>query len=120
MNENQNPWETVAEQFQAFGKSLSEAVQTSWNDPKTKNVIEQIKNGLDDAAREIDQAIETTRQDPKVQNFVDEAKETFEQLGETGKEALDQAKPHVLKAMESLSSALNKAINDYKDGHQPE
>jgi len=127
MTENQNnqhdqsdPWDDVANQFKAFGESLSEAVNNSWNDPKTQEVIQQIKTGLNEAADEIDKAIENIKQDPKVRSFVDDAKETFDQLEETGKDAVEQARPHILKAMESLSSALNKAIDEFKNNDETE
>lgn len=117
---DQNPWDDVANQFKSFGESLSEAVHNSWSDPKTQEVIQQIKTGLNEAADEIDEAIENIKQDPKVQSFVDDAKETFEQLEETGKDTVEQARPHILKAMESLSDALNKAIDGFKNNDETE
>ena len=120
MNENKNPWDKVSETFQAFGKSLNEAVESGWNDPKTQDVIEEIKKGLNGAVQEIDTAIESVREDPKVKDFVDEAKGTFEQFEEAGKEAFEDAKPHIRKAMESMSGALNKAISDLKPKDPPE
>ena len=110
-----NPWDDVSNQFKAFGESLSNALNNSWKDPKTREVIQQIKTGLNEAADDIDKAIETIKQDPKVQGFVDDAKETFDQLEETGRDAVEQARPHILKAMENLSDALNKSIDDFKN-----
>jgi len=127
MTENQNnqqdqsnPWDDVASQFKAFGESLSEAVNNSWNDPKTQEVIQQIKTGLNEAVDEIDEAIGSIKQDPKMQSFVDDAKDTFDQLEETGKDAVEQARPHILKAMESLSDALNKSIDGFKNNDETE
>ena len=117
-HDQNNPWDDVASQFKAFGESLSEAVHNSWNDPKTQEVIQQIKTGLNEAADEIDEAIGNIKQDPKVQTFVDDAKETFNQLEETGKDAIEQARPHILKAMENLSGALNKAIDNFKNNNE--
>ena len=127
MTENQidqqdqsNPWDDVSNQFKAFGESLTNAVNNSWNDPKTQEIIQQIKTGLNEAADEIDEAYVTIKQDPKVQNFVEDAKETFDQLEETGKDAVEQARPHILKAMESLSEALNTAIDNFKNHNETE
>lgn len=127
MTENQNnphdqstPWDDVANQFKAFGESLGDAINNSWNDPKTQKVIQQIKTGLTDAADEIDEAIGNIKQDPKMQSLVNDAKETFDHLEDTGKDAVEQARPHILKAMESLSDALDNAIDSFKKNDEPE
>ena len=47
-------WEEIGAKFTALGESLTEAVEDAWNDPKTQDVLENIKNGLQQAADEID------------------------------------------------------------------
>jgi hypothetical protein len=119
---NPQGWDDVLEQFKAFGESLGRAIEGSWNDPRTQDVVSQIKDGLRQAADEIDGAIDRARHDPGLNDFVEDARDAFRDLEETGKEAVEKARPHVVKAMRSLNEALNNAIRgmDSKENDQPE
>lgn len=105
-------WEEVGTKFTAFGESLGEALSSTWNDPKTQEVLEQIKTGLQQAADEIEDAIQTAKEDPGVKQFSEDATQAFNDLGEKGEEVVQNVRPHVMKALKSFSEALNQLIGD--------
>lgn len=108
-------WEEVGAKFTAFGASLGEALQATVNDPKAQEVLEQIRNGLHQAANEIDDAIHIAKEDPHVQQFADDANQVFTNLGQVGEETVKKARPHVIKALRSFTDALNSLISDIEE-----
>ncbi|MEE4195657.1 MAG: hypothetical protein V2J07_10710 [Anaerolineae bacterium] len=109
---SQKSWEEVGDKFTAFGESLGEALSSTWNDPKTQEVLEQLKNGLHQAADEIEDAIQNAKEDPGVKQFREEAAQAFNDLGEKGEEVVQNVRPHVMKALKSFSEALNQLIGE--------
>lgn len=105
-------WEEVGAKFTALGETLTEAVEDAWNDPRTQDVLEQIKNGLHQAADEIEGAIDAAKEDPGVQQFTEDANQAFHDLGEKGEEVVQNVRPHVVKALKSFTDALNNLISD--------
>jgi NAD/NADP transhydrogenase alpha subunit len=108
-------WKEVGARFADLGETLGRAVQSSIDDPRTQEVLEQIKNGLNQAADEIEGAIKTAKEDPKVQQFTDEATEAFNNLGELGEETVQQVKPQVIKALKSFTNAISSLLDDIEN-----
>jgi len=108
-------WEDVGAKFTSFGESLGEALKATVDDSKTQEALEQIKTGLHQAADEIDEAIHTAKEDPKVKQFTEEANQVLNKFGEVGEETVQKARPHVIKALRSLTDALNRLITDIEE-----
>lgn len=107
-----NTWEEIGAKFTALGESLTEAVEDAWNDPKTQDVLENIRSGLQQAADEIEVAIENAKEDPGVKKFSEDATQAFNDLGEKGEEVVQNVRPHVVSALKSFTDALNSLISD--------
>lgn len=109
MTDKTSTEESLAEEFQALGKNLLEALRAAWEKPESKRVQEQVMTGLNELGstlkREADHfAASSTGQ--QIKNGV-------EQVGEhlRSTEAQEKIRQELLAALQSANNELQKVIN---------
>jgi len=103
-------WDEVGRQFQALGESLAAAFRTAWGDEENRQQMHKVKIGLEDMANQVSQAIKDSSASPAAQQARDEAKKAATSLQDAGKQALEDAKPHLLSALRQIDLELKKLI----------
>lgn len=113
-NTNAN-WKEVGEKFNVLGNALGEAFRATMDDPKTQEAFDKVKEGLEKAVEEMEEAARSARENPKVQKFAEEAGAVFADFEGVGVETMEKTKPHLIKALKSLQTALANLIEEIED-----
>ena len=104
-------WREVGRQFEALGKSLSQAFHATWESEETRKHVEKLGNDLDRAAQKVEEAVKKAGSSPDAQKLREEAEKTAESLQVAGKKTWDDARPHLLSALTQFSTELQKVID---------
>ncbi len=104
-------WHEVGRQFEALGKSLSQAFRATWESEETRKHVEKLGNDLDRAAQKVEEAVKKAGSSPEAQKLREEAEKTAESLQVAGKKTWDDARPHLLSALTQFSTELQKVID---------
>jgi hypothetical protein len=111
----QEVWRDVGQQFQALGKSLAQAFRTAWEDEGNRQHVQDMQTGLEAMVNEIGQAIKEASSSPQGQKVRQEVEKAAESAHAAGKQALKDARPHLLSALRQVNTELEKIINDLDD-----
>ena len=109
MTEKPSTEEGLAEEFQALGKNLMEALRAAWEKPERKRVQEQVLTGLNELGstlkREADHFVASSTGQ--------QIKTSVEQVGERLRSAETQEKirQELLKALQIANAELQKVVD---------
>jgi hypothetical protein len=100
-------WDDVAEEFQALGKTLGDAVRAAWqrhDDGELRNLRESLASMIEDANRFIDEGVATPE--------AEQARAQFNRLTESIRQAAEQAteelRPELLRMLRQANAELRK------------
>jgi len=103
-------WQEVGGQFQALGRSLADAFQAAWQSEENRRQLNDMKKGLESMASQISQAIEQAAASPKGRQVRQQAEKSAGAAQAAGKQALQDAQPHLLAALRQINGELQKLI----------
>jgi hypothetical protein len=99
-------WQEVGRQFQALGQSLAAALRTTWAEEEERGRLQALQTGLKSMVHDVDTAIKEQAV-PQVKQEVTKAAHTAKAAG---RQAAQEARPHVLSALRQLNDELQKMI----------
>jgi hypothetical protein len=111
----QDVWRDVGRQFQALGESLAQAFRTAWEGESNRQHVQNMQFGLEAMVNEIGQAIKEASSSPEGQKVRQEIEKAAESAHAAGKQALQDARPHLRSALRQVSAELEKIINNLDD-----
>ena len=103
-------WQEVGRQFQALGESLAQAFRTAWESEENRQHLDSVKSGLESLVDNIGRAIQETGASPEGQRVREEAEKATESARVAGEKALQDARPHLLSALEWMNEEMQKII----------
>ncbi|MGD2142873.1 MAG: hypothetical protein PVF54_00195 [Anaerolineae bacterium] len=106
----ENAWSELGGQFEALGESLARAVRAAWQDEATRRSVHSLREGLEQMVAKVDQAVRETAESGHGRRLRAEAQRTTESVRAAGREAWRDARPHLLSALTTVNSELEKAI----------
>jgi len=109
-NENQDAWREVGQQFEKLGESIAAAFKTAWQDENNRQEWVKVRDGLESMAQNINAAIHAGVSSPEAQEFGSKVKSAATRATEEGKQAVHEARPHVVTALRKVSTELEKLI----------
>ncbi len=109
-------WKEVGRQFQALGESLAEAMRAAWQNEETQRRVQEMRTGLEAMARDIGKAVEDTANSPKGQKIRQEAERTAESVRTATGQAVQEIRPQLIGALQTLNDELQKMINRIEKG----
>lgn len=112
-------WQEVGRQFEALGESLAEAFRAAWESEQAQQHLHSLETGLERMADEFNRAAEEARTSPEAQQLQQEAERAVESARVAGRKTLDDARPHLLSALQQINSALEGAIRRIEEGQPP-
>ena len=101
-------WREVGRQFQALGESLAEAFRTAWEDEENRQHLQDMQAGLEKMISEIGQALKETSQSSEGQQVRQKAKKAAESARAAGKQAWQDARPHLASALRQITTELQE------------
>ena len=110
-------WREVGRQFQALGESLATAFRAAWGSEENRQHLESMRIGLEAMVNNISQAIQETGASPEGQRVREEMERAAESARAAGERALQDARPHLLSALQWINAEMHKVIDrlDQKD-----
>lgn len=112
MTEKPSTEEGLAEEFQALGKNLMEALRAAWEKPERKRVQEQVMTGLN----ELGSTLKREADHFAASSAGQQIKNGVEQVGERlrSEEAQEKIRQELLSALQSANAELQKVIDRWK------
>ena len=112
MTEKPSTEEGLAEEFQALGKNLMEALRAAWEKPERKRVQEQVMTGLNELGSTLKREADHFASSSAGQQI----KTGVEQVGERlrSEEAQEKIRQELLSALQSANAELQKVIDRWK------
>jgi uncharacterized coiled-coil protein SlyX len=107
-------WREVGRQFQTLGESLAEAFRTAWESEETRKHVENMQGGLKAMVDKVDAALKEASTTPAAEKLRAEAEKTAESLREAGEKTWQEARPHLMSALEQMNAELQKLIGRLK------
>jgi len=109
-----DPWREVGQQFEALGQSLAAAFRTIWEREENRQHAEQIKSGMEQMADEVTQAVKQAAKSTEGQEVRQQVRKAADSAQKAGKEAFDEARPHLVSALRQVNSELQKVIEQWE------
>lgn len=103
-------WQEVSRQIEALGKSLDAALWQAWNDGAMQKAVGEMESGLQSIARAVAEGIDQAAALPEGQQLREDAERAAESARVAGEEAVAEARPKILAALQSIHDGLEKAI----------
>ena len=103
-------WQEVGRQFQALGESLAQAFRTAWESEENRQHLDSVKSGLESLVDDVGRAIQDTTASPEGQRMREEAEKAVQSARVAGEKALQDARPHLLSALEWMNQEMQKII----------
>jgi hypothetical protein len=104
-------WHEVGRQFQALGESLATAVRAGWEREETRRHLQGMQAGLEAMVDQVGQVIQEISASPEAQQACTQAKRAAESARTAGEEALRDAQPHLLSALNRANAELQKIVS---------
>ncbi len=104
-------WKEVGEQFAALGESIAQTFREAWNRESNQQMVDDVRTGLKSMANSVAQAVDDAAASPEGQKFREDAEQFVTSAHETGKRAVEDARPHVLSALEQVNASLKDLIS---------
>jgi hypothetical protein len=103
-------WQEVGRQFQALGESLARAFRAAWESEENRQHLDSVKSGLESLVDNIGRAIQETSASPERQRMREKAEKAAESARVAGEKALQDARPHLLSALEWMNEEMQEII----------
>jgi ElaB/YqjD/DUF883 family membrane-anchored ribosome-binding protein len=107
-------WREVGRQFQTLGESLAEAVRTAWESEETRRHVQNMQDGLKAMIDKVDQAIKEAGASPQGEKMRTQAEKAVESVRAAGEQTWQEARPHLLSALDQINAELQKMIGHLK------
>jgi hypothetical protein len=103
-------WREVGRQFQTLGESLAKAFRSAWEREENRQHLEEMQAGLEAMVEEVDRAIKEASASPEAQKVRVDAEKAAETVRAAGEQAWQEARPHLLSALNRINTELEELI----------
>jgi hypothetical protein len=111
-------WREVGDQFKALGESLATAFRTAWEKEETREHVRGMKEGLEAMVDQVGRAIEEASASVEGQKMREELGRAAESARAAGEKTLQDARPHLISALDTVNAELQKLIRRMEGGEQ--
>ena len=113
-DENPTPeqtWREVGSQFRALGESLAQAFRTTWQSEENRQYLQELRGGLEGLADSVGRVVQEASRSPEAQRAEDELRKAAQSAQAAGRQAWQDAEPHLLSALQQANAELQKIID---------
>jgi uncharacterized protein YjbJ (UPF0337 family) len=105
---DQNPWTSVAGDFQSLGKSIADAIKNTFQDDRYKEQLTELRTGLQNMTEQVASAVDETI---KSSNVKSEVKKAAGEVKEAGGKVYSDTKPFLTGALKTLNEGIQSIID---------
>ena len=106
----QPPWNSVANDFQSLGKSIADAIKSTFQDEKYKEQLTELRTGLQSMTEQVASAVDETIKSSATETVKSEVKKAAGDVKEAGEKIYTDAKPVLAGALKTLSEGIQSII----------
>jgi hypothetical protein len=106
-------WEELGRQLSELGAAIAAAVKAAADDPENRRRAQELKEGLESAARDIGDAFSEVAATPQGERV----KEAAGAVAAAGRKVADDVRPHLIDATRKAGDALREAASRIERGH---
>jgi hypothetical protein len=104
-------WCEVGRQFQVLGESLAAAFRAAWEDEENRQHLQGMQAGLEAMIEQVGQAVKEASASPEGQRVREGAERAVDSARVAGKQAWQEARPHLISALRQASDELQKMVS---------
>ena len=110
--ETTDAWAKVGKQFQILGDTIVSAVSASLENEETRQQLDKMRTEFETAARQMNQAVKDTVESEQGQQVRAETEKFARAAQKSGKETIEEIKPHLLAAFRTMQAGLEQIIKN--------
>ena len=112
-------WYDVVDRMGELGKAISAWANAAANDPSARKHVEELRDGVNQMARQADQTLTTVVNSERGQQFVAGATQAGQAIGGAASDLGQAAAPHVATALAGIADAFGRAAQKVGEAAAP-
>ena len=109
MSEEQKPTGDVLDELKLFGQQLGTAVKSLWDSDESRNLRQEISDGLAEAVHEMDKAVKTVQDSDAAKEFSQQVRGTVDKARES--DITDKIQQGLVAGLRDLNTELSKLLS---------
>lgn len=103
-------WRQVGRQLETLGDSLARTFRAAWNKAEGSEEVQEMQSGLEAMVEKVGRAIKEVGPSAEEQELRQKMEGTAEALHTAGSQTVDEARPHIVSALNQVNVELQKLI----------
>ena len=119
MTENKSTeeaWRQVGRQLETLGESLASTFRAAWAKAEGAEGVQEMQSGLEAMVDKVGRAINDVGPAAEEQGLRQKLEGTAEALHAAGSQTVEEARPHVVSALDQVNAELQKLIKSLQGG----
>ncbi len=112
MSEEQKPTGDVLEELKLFGQQLGSAVKSLWESEESRNLRQEISEGLNEAVREMDKAVKNVQASDAAKDFSEQVRGSVDKARES--DVVGQIQKGLVTGLRDINAEIGKLINSWE------
>jgi methyl-accepting chemotaxis protein len=112
-------WRQVGRQLETLGESLASTFRTAWQRAEGSQEVQNMQTGLEAMVDKVGQAIKEVGTTAEEKGVRQRMEETAEALHAAGSQTFEEARPHLVSALNQVNAELQKLIRSLQEGAEP-
>ncbi len=112
-------WRQVGRQLETLGESLASTFRTAWQKSEGSQEVQNMQTGLEAMVDKVGQAIKEVGATAEEKGVRQRMEETAEALHTAGSQTFEEARPHIVSALNQVNAELQKLIRNLQGGTEP-
>jgi len=111
MSEEPRQEDTILGELKLFGEQLGTAVKALWESEESKNLRQEIAEGITEAGRQIDTALKSAQESEAAKEFSTQVRGAVDKARET--DVADKIEAGLVTGLRELNAQLNKLLSSW-------
>lgn len=112
-------WRQVGRQLEALGESLASTFRTAWQKAEGSEEVQNMQTGLEAMVDKVGKAIKEVGGSAEAQQVRQRMEQTAEALHTAGAQTFEEARPHLVSALNQVNNELHKLIQSLQGSEEP-
>ena len=112
MSEEQKPTGDVLEELKLFGQQLGSAVKSLWESEESRNLRQEISEGLNEAVREMDKAVKNVQASDAAKDFSEQVRGSVDKASES--DVVGQIQKGLVTGLRDINAEIGKLIDSWE------
>lgn len=112
MSEEQKPTSDVLDELKLLGQQLGTAVKSLWESEESRNLRQEISEGLNEAVREVDKAVKNVQASDAAKEFGQQVRGSVDKARES--DVVGQIQKGLVTGLRDLNTEIGKLLDSWE------